>query len=140
MVRRTAGQPVTATTQVYLGDTMGELPVMFAAADLAFVGGSLVPVGGHNLLEPAALGRAALTGPHHFNFSDITAQLCARGAVQEVADAAMLAQTVSTLLGDPGARDAMGEAGQAVVQANQGALARTMMALEGVLYTEEARR
>ncbi|WP_111655608.1 lipid IV(A) 3-deoxy-D-manno-octulosonic acid transferase [Isoalcanivorax indicus] len=133
MVRRTEGRPVSAATQVYLGDTMGELPVMFAAADLAFVGGSLVPVGGHNLLEPAALGRAALTGPHYFNFSDITAQLCARGAVREVADAVMLAQTVSALLGDPAARAAMGEAGQAVVHANQGALERTLAALTEVL-------
>ena len=133
LARRTSGEAVTAETAVYLGDTMGELPLMFAAADLAFVGGSLVPVGGHNLLEPAALGRAALTGPHYFNFSDITAQLLARGAVQEVTDSETLADVVLALLADPQKRRAMGDAGKAVVGANQGALARTMAALAPVL-------
>ena len=79
-VRRTAGSAVGESDKIYLGDTMGELPLMLAAADLAFVGGSLVPVGGHNLLEPAALGKPCLTGPVYFNFSDITRQLVAQGA------------------------------------------------------------
>ncbi|MCH8544061.1 MAG: lipid IV(A) 3-deoxy-D-manno-octulosonic acid transferase [Alcanivorax sp.] len=132
-VRRSDGVAPGAGIQVYLGDTMGELPLMFAASDLAFVGGSLVDVGGHNLLEPAALGKAALTGPHYFNFSDITRQLLAERAVQEVADADALADAVLALFADADERARMGAAGQAVVQANQGALQRTMAALETTL-------
>ncbi|MBZ2190293.1 lipid IV(A) 3-deoxy-D-manno-octulosonic acid transferase [Alcanivorax sp. JB21] len=132
-VRRSDGVAPGDGIQVYLGDTMGELPLMFAASDLAFVGGSLVDVGGHNLLEPAALGKAALTGPHYFNFSDITRQLLAKGAVQEVGDAEALAGAVLALFADPTERTRMGAAGQAVVQENQGALQRTMLALETTL-------
>lgn len=125
-VRRTSAAPIRATDQVYLGDTMGELPLMLAAADLAFVGGSLVPVGGHNLLEPAALGKPCLTGPAYFNFSDITRQLVAQGGAALVADAAALGDKVSELLSDGGARRQMGEQARAVVLRNQGALARTL--------------
>ena len=132
-VRRSDGVAPGGGIQVYLGDTMGELPLMFAASDLAFVGGSLVDVGGHNLLEPAALGKAALTGPHYFNFSDITRQLLAECAVQEVADADALASAVLSLFADAAKRARMGAAGRAVVQANQGALQRTMTALEATL-------
>lgn len=127
-VRRThqQGEPLKPTDGVYLGDTMGELPLMMAAADLAFVGGSLVPVGGHNLLEPAALGKPCLTGPAFFNFSDITRQLVAQGGAAVVEDAAALGNSVSKLLGDASARRHMGEQARAVVLRNQGALARTL--------------
>ena len=125
-VRRTAGSAVGERDKIYLGDTMGELPLMLAAADLAFVGGSLVPVGGHNLLEPAALGKPCLTGPVYFNFSDITRQLVAQGGAAVVADAEALGHRVSTLLGDAAARREMGEQARAVVLRNQGALARTL--------------
>ncbi len=74
-VRRSGGEPVARATQVLLGDTMGELLFLYALADIAFVGGSLVPNGGHNLLEPAALGKPVFAGPHLFNFLDIAAQL-----------------------------------------------------------------
>ena len=89
-VRRTAGSVVGERDKVYLGDTMGELPLMLAAVGVAFVGGSLVKVGGHNLLEPAALGKPCLSGPAYFNFSDITRQLVAQGGAAVVADAAEL--------------------------------------------------
>ncbi|MFQ2224539.1 lipid IV(A) 3-deoxy-D-manno-octulosonic acid transferase [Aeromonas enteropelogenes] len=125
-VRRTSAAPVTATDKIYLGDTMGELPLMLAAADLAFVGGSLVKVGGHNLLEPAALGKPCLTGPVYFNFSDITRQLVAQGGAAVVADAAELGERVSALLADESRRREMGEQARAVVLRNQGALARTL--------------
>ncbi|MNN41319.1 3-deoxy-D-manno-octulosonic acid transferase [compost metagenome] len=105
---------------------MGELPLMLAAADLAFVGGSLVKIGGHNLLEPAALGKPCLTGPAYFNFSDITRQLVAQGGAAVVADAYALGDKVNALLGDAGARRQMGEQARAVVLRNQGALARTL--------------
>lgn len=125
-VRRTGGAPIRETDKVYLGDTMGELPLMLAAADVAFVGGSLVKVGGHNLLEPAALGKPCLTGPAYFNFSDITRQLVAQGGAALVADAAVLGEKVSELLADEGERSQMGEQARAVVLRNQGALARTL--------------
>ncbi|MDF2393687.1 3-deoxy-D-manno-octulosonic acid transferase [Aeromonas sp. 2MA4] len=125
-VRRTGGAPIRETDKVYLGDTMGELPLMLAAADVAFVGGSLVTVGGHNLLEPAALGKPCLTGPAYFNFSDITRQLVAQGGAALVADAAALGEKVSELLADEGERRQMGEQARAVVLRNQGALARAL--------------
>ncbi|MCE9935042.1 lipid IV(A) 3-deoxy-D-manno-octulosonic acid transferase [Aeromonas salmonicida] len=125
-VRRTGGSPIRETDRVYLGDTMGELPLMLAAADVAFVGGSLVKVGGHNLLEPAALGKPCLSGPAYFNFSDITRQLVAQGGAALVADAAALGEKVSELLADEGERRQMGEQAHAVVLRNQGALARTL--------------
>ncbi|MCZ7018889.1 3-deoxy-D-manno-octulosonic acid transferase, partial [Salmonella enterica] len=74
-VRRSSGEAVNAATQVMLGDTMGELLFLYALADTAFVGGSLVPNGGHNLLEPAALAKPVLSGPHLFNFLEISALL-----------------------------------------------------------------
>ncbi|MNG96396.1 3-deoxy-D-manno-octulosonic acid transferase [compost metagenome] len=126
-VRRSAHHSVIgASDKVYLGDTMGELPLMLAAADLAFVGGSLVPIGGHNLLEPAALGKPCLTGPAFFNFSDITRQLVAQGGALVVADVAELGARVSELLTDEHQRREMGEHARAVVLRNQGALARTL--------------
>ncbi|MFC5704807.1 lipid IV(A) 3-deoxy-D-manno-octulosonic acid transferase [Aeromonas eucrenophila] len=126
-VRRSAHHGVIgASDKVYLGDTMGELPLMLAAADLAFVGGSLVPIGGHNLLEPAALGKPCLTGPAFFNFSDITRQLVAQGGALVVADVAELGARVSELLADEHQRREMGEQARAVVLRNQGALARTL--------------
>lgn len=125
-VRRTGGDPIRETDKVYLGDTMGELPLMLAAADVAFVGGSLVKVGGHNLLEPAALGKPCLSGPAYFNFSDITRQLVAQGGAALVMDAAALGNKVSELLADEGERRQMGEQARAVVLRNQGALARTL--------------
>ncbi len=124
--RHGQGRVIEATDKVYLGDTMGELPLMLAAADLAFVGGSLVPIGGHNLLEPAALGKPCLTGPAFFNFSDITRQLVAQGGALVVADVAALGTRVSELLADEHQRREMGEQARAVVLRNQGALARTL--------------
>ncbi|MBJ6609788.1 MAG: lipid IV(A) 3-deoxy-D-manno-octulosonic acid transferase [Candidatus Thiothrix moscowensis] len=132
-VRRSSGVDVTPDTQVYLGDTMGELPLMLAAADVAFVGGSLVEIGGHNLLEPAALGKPCLSGPHYFNFADITRQLVAQGGAQVVQDAQELAALVSDLLQDEAKRTQMGNAASAVVLANRGALQKTLQELESFL-------
>jgi len=132
-VRRSTGEAVGADTQVLVGDTMGELLFLYALADIAFVGGSLVPNGGHNLLEPAALGKPVLSGPHLFNFLEISAQLRAAGALREVQDAAQLAQAVSELWGDPGGTQAMRDAGLGVLKANQGALARLLAGLGRLL-------
>ncbi|MCQ4294166.1 lipid IV(A) 3-deoxy-D-manno-octulosonic acid transferase [Pseudomonas stutzeri] len=132
-VRRSKGEAVSAGTQVLVGDTMGELLFLYALADIAFVGGSLVPNGGHNLLEPAALGKPVLSGPHLFNFLEISAQLRDAGALREVQDAAGLASTVSELWRDPDGAARMRDAGVAVLKANQGALARLLAGLGRLL-------
>jgi 3-deoxy-D-manno-octulosonic-acid transferase len=126
MVRRSSGEQASADTELFLGDTLGELPLFYAAADVAFVGGSLVPVGGHNMLEPAALGVPVLTGPQRFNFSDISEALLAAGAALEVTDAETLATAVIHWLGDAEARQRAGEAGRQLVADNRGALARLL--------------
>ena len=135
--RRSTGEAVQAADQVLLGDTMGELLFLYALADIAFVGGSLVANGGHNLLEPAALGKPVLSGPHLFNFLEIAAQLRAAGALSEVVDADGLAQRVAQLWREPEATQAMRNAGLAVMQANQGALARLLTGL-GRLLAEKS--
>ncbi|GHA13586.1 lipid IV(A) 3-deoxy-D-manno-octulosonic acid transferase [Oceanisphaera arctica] len=122
-----------APTQVYLGDTMGELPVMLAAADVAFIGGSLIERGGHNLLEPAALGKPVLTGPSFFNFSDITHQLVDAGGARVVTNDNELAQQLAALLDSPAQGAQMGAQALNVVRANQGALLRTLSAIKAQL-------
>jgi 3-deoxy-D-manno-octulosonic-acid transferase len=124
---------VQASDQVLLGDTMGELLFLYALADVAFVGGSLVANGGHNLLEPAALGKPVLSGPHLFNFLEIAAQLREASALLEVADAAALAQRVAELWREPARAARMHEAGLAVMRANQGALERLLGGLGRLL-------
>ncbi|MBV4547982.1 MULTISPECIES: lipid IV(A) 3-deoxy-D-manno-octulosonic acid transferase [Pseudomonas] len=125
-VRRSTGANVDAQTRVLLGDTMGELLFLYALADSAFVGGSLVPNGGHNLLEPAALAKPVLSGPHLFNFLDIAAQLREAGALAEVDDAEGLAIEVQRLFELPRDAQRMAEAGLAVMRRNQGALQRLL--------------
>jgi 3-deoxy-D-manno-octulosonic-acid transferase len=131
--RRSTGEALMAGDQVLLGDTMGELLFLYALADSAFVGGSLVANGGHNLLEPAALGKPVLSGPHLFNFLEIAAHLRSAGALLEVTDAATLAEQVASLWREPARAVHMREAGLAVLHANQGALARLLAGLERLL-------
>ena len=124
---------------VYVGDTMGELPLLYAGADVAFVGGSLVPVGGHNMLEPAALGLPAVFGPYLHNFAEISHALCAAGAARTVADTIELAHSVSELLADANLRHAQGEAGRQFVASNRGALERsTAMLLQALPIPRDA--
>lgn len=132
-VRRSQGEAVTAQTEVLVGDTMGELLFLYALADIAFVGGSLMPNGGHNLLEPAALGKPVLSGPHLFNFLEIAAQLRDAGALQEVADAGELAAAVDALWNEPAMIDLMRNAGLDVLKANQGALEQLLAGLQRLL-------
>ena len=132
-VRRSSGEAVNAATQVMLGDTMGELLFLYALADTAFVGGSLVPNGGHNLLEPAALAKPVLSGPHLFNFLEISALLRDAGALEEVDDAQGLALAVQRLFELPQDARRMGQAGLKVMQLNQGALQRLLDGLGRLL-------
>ncbi len=103
-VRRSEQQICSPQAQVFLGDSMGELPMFFSAVDVAFVGDSLVSHGGHNLLEPASTGVPVLTGPHVFNFSLIADLLIKEGAARQVADSEELAQALVSLLSDASLR------------------------------------
>lgn len=128
-VRRTEEMALAADVPVMLGDTMGELTMLYAASDVAFVGGTLVPVGGHNLLEPGALGLPVITGPHLFNTLDIAELFRDIGASREVTEADELADAVSTLFEEPARGEAMGLKGRQVVTSNRGALKRLMVLL-----------
>ena len=127
--RRSALDQASPGAAVLLGDSMGEMFMYFAMADVAFVGGSLVPVGGHNLLEPAALGLPVLFGPQMHNFVAARDLLLARHAAEQVTDAAMLAQRLLQLLRDRPRAQAMGLAGQQAVAANRGALDKLLALL-----------
>jgi len=111
---------------ILLLDSLGELLDFYAAGDVAFVGGSLVPIGGHNLLEPAALGMPILTGPHNSNSVEAARQLIASGAAQIAENPQDLADKVIALLKDPEGRARMGQAGRAFVEANKGALQKLL--------------
>lgn len=128
--RRSEAGAVPPETQVLLGDSMGELLAFCGAADVVFVGGSLVPVGGHNLIEPAAWGRPVLAGPHLFNFAEIAALLQAEGGLRICADSPALATTVIELLAEKDYREKAGTAARTVAEANRGALARLAAAIE----------
>lgn len=132
-VRRSAAQPVTTDTAVLLGDTMGELLFLYALADVAYVGGSLVPNGGHNLLEPAALAKPVLSGPHLFNFLEIAAMLRNAGALVECTDVASLSASLQRLFEQPQLTRDMADAGLQVLKANQGALQRLLDALGALI-------
>lgn len=138
LARRSAGTQPAMTDQVLVGDSMGELMRFYACADVAFVGGSLIAGGGHNYLEPAALGLPVLSGPHRFNFAEISELLEQAGALVEVADAGTLASRVVQWLGDAELARAAGMAGQAVVRANQGALERLLAGIELLIYAAPA--
>jgi 3-deoxy-D-manno-octulosonic-acid transferase len=114
-------------------DTIGELSQIYSLASVVFVGGSLVATGGHNVLEPAAAGKAVVVGPHMENFREIAAQFRAEGALVQVDSAEDLAGAVSSLLSDGPRRDAMGARARTLVERNRGAAARTVEALAGLL-------
>ena len=127
--RRSEALAAPCTAAVFLGDTMGELPTFYSAADLAFVGGSLVPHGGHNVLEPALLAVPVVCGPHVFNFAEITGLLRDARGLLEVVSATELAATVQALLADPHARARQAAQATTVVEAHRGATDRTLVAL-----------
>lgn len=125
-VRRSSGERCAGDTAVFLGDTLGELTLFYGAADAAFVGGSLVPVGGHNLLEPAAMALPIITGPNNFNAEDIADMLQDAGAVCVVQDAAGLCDELAECLSRPVQSRKRGLAGKRVLDENRGALDRLM--------------
>jgi 3-deoxy-D-manno-octulosonic-acid transferase len=123
-VRRSENAAVPVDVGVVLGDSMGEMSAYYAASDLAFVGGSLLPLGGQNLIEAIALGVPVLTGPHTFNFAEATAGAIAAGAALRVDDADAMAHAVRDLLSDPTRRQAMSDAARTFHAAHQGAVQR----------------
>src|SRR5690606_2518357 len=122
-----------AETGVFVIDTLGELLRFYACAQVAFVGGSLQAIGGHNLLEPAATGTAILSGPHLHNFADIARRLREAGAMQVVADAPALAASLRTLFDDAGARLQLAANAARLLDEGRGALARTLAMIEPAL-------
>jgi len=132
-VARSTREAIGADTSVLLVDTLGELLSFYAAANVAFVGGSLVPIGGHNLLEPAALNRPIIVGPHTFNAADIAQMFLESGAAVQVESATQLAAAVLDLLTSAARRDAMIAKAHAILQANRGALARVLTLIEKLL-------
>ena len=133
VVARTDGVPCSASTQVFLGDTMGELTLFYAASDVAFVGGSLVPIGGHNLLEPAALGLPLVSGTHVFNAQEIADMFVDKGACKLVQDSAELAAEIGRLLSDADTASRQGDAGREILERNRGALARLLAMIEPLM-------
>jgi len=130
---RSDGVSCPRSTQCFVIDAMGELLRYYAACDVAFVGGSIDTIGGQNVLEPAALCKPVLVGPHTFNFQEITRQLIDRHAALRVQDARELEQAVRRLFSDPELRDRMGRAGFDLVRDGQGALNRTLEIVDGLI-------
>ena len=125
-VRRSGGQPVPQDVPIVLGDTMGEMLAYFAASDVAFIGGSLLPLGGQNLIEPLAVGTPVLIGPSTFNFAEVARDALARGAAWQGADAAAIIAAVGDLLRDPERRARMRDAGLELLAVHRGATGRTL--------------
>ena len=134
---RSENASCTPDIQCFVIDAMGELLSYYAACDIAFVGGSLEPIGGHNVLEPAALCKPVLVGPHTFNFADITQQLVEANAAIQVEDGEEFERVLRSLFAEPETRDRMGRAGSKLVKNGQGAVRRTL-AIIGEVFIREA--
>lgn len=130
--RRSSGDTPDESTQVFVGDTLGEMLGFCAASDIVFVGGSLIERGGHNPLEPALLSRPVLVGPHYFNFLQITDQLADAGGLNVLADAQALESRLNALLEDADQAREMGAKGKAYLDANRGALDRLLALVTGL--------
>ena len=133
MQRRSGDEPIAAGTRVVLGDSMGELFAYYAACDIAFIGGSLLPLGGQNLIEAAACGKPVLLGPHTYNFAQAAEAAIAHGAGLRVQHADDLVHLLNVLMYDPARMRAMGEAGRRFVEENQGATERAVCLIDTVL-------
>lgn len=136
-VKRSSNQPATATTQVIIGDSMGELMALYGCADIAFVGGSLVPVGGHNLIEPAYWQLPLISGPHLFNFSEVHGLLDAAGALSIVHNADNLAAQIGLWLTQVQLAKQAGQNALEVALNNRGALAKLCQIVEQQLADKD---
>jgi len=129
-VTRSSGASLEAGDTVLLVDTLGELLSFYAASDVAFVGGSIAPVGGHNLLEPAALGIPVIAGPYNFNAPDIAKLFVERDAISIVTNGEELGQAVGGLLADTSRRQESGARAQGLLEDNRGALEKVLQVIE----------
>ena len=132
VVRRSANTSV-GTADILLGDSMGELMTFFGACDLAFIGGSFVPTGGHNMIEAAAWGAPVLTGPHLFNFTEVAQLLTEAGGMKVCQNFDDLADQCILLLQDEQQRIQMGDAARHVAEANRGALDRLLAVISQII-------
>jgi 3-deoxy-D-manno-octulosonic-acid transferase len=123
VVMRTSGSPCSTGTDVYIADTMGELKMLYAAADAAFIGGSMVLVGGHNLLEAAAAGVPVMFGPYMANFKEIAAGVLARKAALQCRSGEEIVSTILSLYADSGQREELTNRARAFLRENRGAIA-----------------
>ena len=128
-----------ATVDVLVGDTMGELQKLYVASDVAFIGGSLVPIGGHNLLEACAVGVPVIFGPYMFHVEEISAMAVERGAARQVDGIQSLAEAVAGYLEQPATRAAAGDAARRLVGDNRGSLQRTLKLIDGTLSSRLGR-
>ena len=124
VVMRTAGEGINTQTDVYLADTMGELKMLYAASDTAFVGGSMVPAGGHNILEAAAIGAPVMFGPYMANFKEIAAAALNQHVAIQCQNEEEIVNKILELYKQPAYREALAKTGKAFVAQNQGAIAR----------------
>jgi 3-deoxy-D-manno-octulosonic-acid transferase len=134
LARRSESGAVAPEVDVMLGDSMGEMFAYYAACDCAFIGGSLLPLGGQNLIEACALGKPVLIGEHTFNFALATDEAVAAGAALRVADAGRMLREAARLLQDTDARAAMGGQAGAFANRHRGATARTLELLRRLIY------
>ncbi len=125
--RRSENRPIAPDTQVVLGDSMGEMFAYYAACDLAFIGGSLLPFGGQNLIEACAVGKLAIIGPHTYNFAQASQLAIASGAAVRVQNASDLAQTLQNMLSNPHQMVEIGNAGLRFVNSNRGATEQALL-------------
>ncbi len=121
-IRRSHGAAIDGSVDIYLGDTLGEMMLLYSASDVAFVAGSLVPIGGHNMLEAAAVGIPVISGPYLANFTEISQALITAGGMRKVNSPEKLAGAILQLATDSIARARMGKAGRQLVADNRGAL------------------
>jgi 3-deoxy-D-manno-octulosonic-acid transferase len=135
MMRRSSSEAtaVTSDVEIFLGDSMGEMFAYYAACDVAFIGGSLLPLGGQNLIEACALGKPVLVGPHTFNFGPISEDAIAAGAALRVADAAAMLDNALRLLRSDDVRVDMGTRARAFAQQHRGATGRTVLLLQALI-------
>ncbi|MBM5016188.1 lipid IV(A) 3-deoxy-D-manno-octulosonic acid transferase [Vibrio parahaemolyticus] len=133
-VRRTEKQPAENTTQIYLGDTMGEMLVLIGAADICFMGGSLIgdKVGGHNVLEPAALGVPVITGPSYYNFQDLVAKMLHKKVIKLIESPNEMSLEVEAMFQDALAKRVVQENLLSFVKDNVGALTKTIRCIESI--------
>jgi 3-deoxy-D-manno-octulosonic-acid transferase len=132
-IMRSEEEHCAAETDVYIADTMGELKMLYAAADIGFIGGSMVPAGGHNILEPLAVGLPVMFGPHMINFKEIAENVLAMQAAVQCQDDSEIIETVKQLYDDAAFRQSLADKGTEFLSRNQGATGRVFDVLDKYL-------